>query len=86
MGFVLCEGTGFLLLETQSSAMDRNQLPLLEISSISLKQEDNPISGDKSSSGVGLSQAIAAALDGVIEQPVKYFFSDLNGESYRAFE
>jgi len=85
-GFVPGEGIGIMLMETASSAMQRTCTPLFQISGVGLSQEFNPITSDKSSSGTGLSQAIEIALEAVIEQPVKYLFSDLNGESYRAFE
>ena len=85
-GFVPGEGAGLMLLETQTAAKARNQTPLLEVLGASVVQEANPITDDKSSSGVGLSQAIETAVAGGINNPIKYLFSDLNGEGYRAFE
>lgn len=85
-GFVPGEGAGLMLLETLSAAKARQQKPLLAVLGASVVQEANPITADKSSSGVGLSQAIETAVEGVINKPIKYLFSDLNGEGYRAFE
>ncbi len=86
MGFVPGEAAGLLLLETEAHAKARKQEVLVEIAGVGVEQEINPISGEKSSTGEGLSQAIEKALHANTQQPINWLYSDLNGESYRAYE
>lgn len=86
MGFIPGEAASLLLLETESNVKARNKDALLQLSGIGVEQEINPISGEKSSSGEGLGQAIEKALNGGSQKPISWLYSDLNGESYRAYE
>jgi 3-oxoacyl-[acyl-carrier-protein] synthase-1 len=86
MGFIPGEASALLLLEMEANAKARKKTPLLQVSSIGIAQEGHPITGDESSTGAGLSQAIEQALSNNAQQPVKWLYSDLNGESYRAYE
>ncbi|HEY0856429.1 MAG TPA: TIGR02270 family protein [Albitalea sp.] len=51
-------------------------------------QEDNPVRSDRYSVGIGLQQAIGAALQGARadESRIEWRVTDINGERYRAWE
>lgn len=86
-GFIPGEAASVVLLESESFARQRNAPLLLRIDGVGGGLEPNPITGDKTSTGSGLTDAIRslAELAG-IEQPWQWVLSDLNGERYKAYE
>lgn len=86
MGFMPGEAAAMILVETHSHATARQQKPLIQLSGFGLDQESNSIDSVKSSTGQGLSQAIEAALSTSGIESINWLYSDLNGESYRAYE
>lgn len=86
MGFTPGEAAAILLIETEAQAKARQQDTLIQLGGIGIGQEVNTINGDKSSSGEGLSHAIEDALSDGLQQSINWIYSDLNGESYRAYE
>jgi 3-oxoacyl-[acyl-carrier-protein] synthase-1 len=86
-GFVPGEAAAFLLLETVEAARARGAQPVVLLRGTGLAPEDRTVSGDRASSGGGLSGAIRAALgDGDGDHACPWVLCDLNGESYRAQE
>lgn len=86
-GFIPGEAGAVLLLETEAFAQQRNAPVLMRIDGIGSGQESNPITAAKTSTGLGLTEAITS-LAGVSgnPQPWKWVMSDLNGERYKAYE
>lgn len=86
-GFIAGEAGTVILLEKVKAAKQRKIKPILGIGNIGTGLEENSIKGDKSSTGAGLTQAIEALnLDQNSTSPVNWVISDLNGESYPAYE
>lgn len=86
MGFTPGEAAAILLIETEAQAKARQKNILIQLDGIGIGQETNTIEGEKSSSGEGLSNAIEEAISAASQQNIKWLYSDLNGESYRAYE
>lgn len=79
-GFLPGEAAVALLVERSGFS---ERATLAGLSPPAFGVEPRPITGDLSSSGAGLCQAIAGALG---EHRARWVLCDLNGESYRAFE
>jgi 3-oxoacyl-[acyl-carrier-protein] synthase-1 len=86
MGFMPGEATAMILVETHSHAVTRNKNPLMTLTGFGIDQESNPISAEKASTGQGLGQAVERALSENEIETINWLYSDLNGESYRAYE
>ncbi|MBT8068888.1 MAG: hypothetical protein KJO80_00490 [Gammaproteobacteria bacterium] len=86
-GYIPGEAGVVLLLETEVFARQRNAPVLLRIDGVGSGKEPNPVTGAKTSTGHGLSQAITslAEITGY-DQPWQWVMSDLNGERYKAYE
>lgn len=85
-GFIPGEASCVLVLELASTARNRESEIHGVISGCGFGQETNIISGDKSSTGEGLRQAISGALANIMHTGFTHFYSDFNGESYYAYE
>lgn len=86
-GYIPGEAGVVLLLETEAFARQRKSPSLLTIDGVGSGQEPNPVTGAKTSSGRGLSDAITslASITGR-DRPWRWVMSDLNGERYKAYE
>lgn len=83
-GFLPGEAACALLLERPADAQARGRPVRALVRSLGFGHEPNNFSSDKQSSGAGLCQAVSEAMR---EAPsANWVCSDLNGESYRAFE
>jgi 3-oxoacyl-[acyl-carrier-protein] synthase-1 len=86
-GFIPGEAASAFLLETEKHARQRKAPVLLRIDGVGGGQEPNPITGDKTSTGAGLTDAIRSLSEWAdIGQPWRWVLSDLNGERYKAYE
>lgn len=86
-GFIPGEAASVFLLETEKFARQRNAPILLRIDGVGGGQEANPITGDKTSTAGGLTDAIRSLAElAKIDQPWQWVLSDLNGERYKAYE
>lgn len=84
-GFIPGEAASFIVIEKSHTAEGRGAHALARIDGLGVSNEPNTATSGRKSSGVGLTNAIhqASANRG---HPFKTVYSDLNGESYRAFE
>jgi len=82
-GFLPGEAAAAVLVEAKGA----NRLPLAALGTPGFGEEPRPLEATPklSSSANGLADAISAAVDDPTSWP-PWIFSDLNGESYRAFE
>ncbi len=86
-GFIPGEAGAAFLLETEAMALQRNAPVLMRIDAVSAGQEPNPVTGSKTSSGAGLTDAIRSlSTTSGSGQPWQWVWSDLNGERYKAYE
>lgn len=86
-GFIPGEAASVLLLETEKYARQRNAPVLLRVDGVGGGQEPNPITGDKTSTAAGLTDAVRSLAElANIGQPWQWVLSDLNGERYKAYE
>jgi 3-oxoacyl-[acyl-carrier-protein] synthase-1 len=86
-GFVPGEAAVALLVERADVARKPGRPALAQLGSPRQAVEPKPQSGDRASTGVGLTTALREALrDLPAPGPVSWLLCDLNGESYRAFE
>jgi 3-oxoacyl-[acyl-carrier-protein] synthase-1 len=84
-GFIPGEGAAALLVEDRKAAEARGAPVSCVVSSYGFGREPIPQSGDRQSSGAGLTAALEAVLGGRPSGP-RWVICDLNGESYRSFE
>lgn len=86
-GFIPGEAGAVFLLETEEFAQQRKARSLLRIDGVQAGQELNPVTGEKTSTGGGLTDAIHTLAESSGNgQPWSWVLSDLNGERYKAFE
>lgn len=83
-GFIPGEAAGLLLVETRERARARGAKIRAVLGNPATGLEPQPYTGDRSSSGQGLKEALGAALIG--GGAPSWVVCDLNGESYRSFE
>jgi len=83
-GFIPGEAASALLLELPGSAEVRSADIAALVTAVGFGDESNAQSSDRSSSGAGLCQALAAVIP--TGESARWVCCDLNGESYRAFE
>lgn len=85
-GLIPGESAVAIIVETQAHALARNAVILATVSAIAGTMEQNTISSDRPSSGLGLSNAIRQACQQAGELKPRWIVCDLNGETYRAYE
>ena len=86
-GFIPGEAGGVFLLETEGFARQRKSPVLMRIDAVHGGQEPNPVTGEKTSSGSGLTDAIRPLAELTENNlPWQWVLSDLNGERYKAYE
>ncbi|MEZ4301225.1 MAG: hypothetical protein R3B70_40195 [Polyangiaceae bacterium] len=81
-GFIPGEAASALLVEPAARLDPRKGPPLALVSALGRGEEPQPSTGDRQSTGKGLT----AALRPVLAEPARAVGCDMNGESYRAFE
>ncbi len=84
-GFIPGEAASFIIIEKESSTLQRGAKPLAAIHHLGFDNEPNTVIARSKSSGVGLTNAIRQVAVN-LPLPFKNIYSDLNGESYAAFE
>ena len=84
-GLIPGEAASFIVVEREENALQRGVKPIARVSGIGFSSEINSAETGKKSSGVGLTMAIRQAAT-ALTLPAKIVYSDLNGESYSAFE
>ncbi len=84
-GFIPGEAASFIFVEKAANANRRGVSSLARIDAVAVGEEPNSADTGRKSSGVGLTNAIQQVATGQARQ-FKTVYSDLNGESYLAFE
>jgi 3-oxoacyl-[acyl-carrier-protein] synthase I len=84
-GFIPGEAAGFIFVEKMANANRRGLSPLAQINALAFAEELNSAETGRKSSGVGLTNAVQQVATGNARQ-FATVYSDLNGESYLAFE
>ncbi len=84
-GFIPGEAAAFFIVEKKDFAQQRGIEALANIHRLGKNSEPNTPPTGRKSSGIGLTKAVQESAAG-LGLPFKTIFSDLNGESYRAFE
>ena len=84
-GFPPGEGAAALLLVETRRARSMSLRPIAEIHGLGVTRESNPKHSDGICTGVGLSQAFAAAVRG-LGGPVDWQYCDIDGDRYREHE
>ncbi len=84
-GFIPGEAASFVVLETEENARQRGAGLFAKLGAMGFSHEPHTPETGRKSSGVGLTQAIRQATT-TQALPIKTIYSDLNGESYSAFE
>jgi len=86
-GFIPGEAAAVFLVESEQFARGRNAGILFRIDGVGGGQEPNPVTGDKTSTAQGLTDAIRS-LAGLAQRDDawQWVLSDLNGERYKAYE
>ena len=82
-GFIPGETACALVLEREDAAKGRGARVLGKVVAVAEEVEASPLTGAKHSSGVALCRALERVLP---KASARWMLSDLNGESYRAFE
>jgi 3-oxoacyl-[acyl-carrier-protein] synthase-1 len=86
-GFIPGEGATAIMIEPVKRASAKGSDIRAIVEGIGLQTEPNPLSGEKASTGQGLSAAIRHAVAGRGDQfACHWVIGDLNGEAYRSFE
>lgn len=86
-GFIPGEAAAFLVIETAAHAAGRRQPVLAKIAGLALAEETALPSSDQPCLGLGLSEAILAAVGGKFNTDrIELIVCDLNGEVYRSEE
>jgi len=86
-GFIPGEAAAVFLIEAEQFARGRNADILFRIDGVGGGQESNPITGDKTSTAKGLTDAIRSlAIVTNRDSAWQWVLSDLNGERYKAYE
>jgi 3-oxoacyl-[acyl-carrier-protein] synthase I len=84
-GFFPGEAGAWLWLEQRALAERRGVMPRAVLHGPVLAWEPQPFTGDRQSTGTGLTTALRGAVSGCGVAP-RWVIADLNGESFRAFE
>jgi len=82
------QGAGFMVIESEKSALKNNRRILATIQGISTEEEPAPFLSEAPSSGVGLTKAVTSALSqgGCSPETIDHVLCDLDGEFYRSRE
>ncbi len=84
-GFVPGEAAGWLWLEPRARAAQRGAPVRAAFHGWATAREEQPFTGERQSTGTGLTEALRAVIDAAALAP-QWVVCDLNGESYRGFE
>lgn len=86
-GFIPGEAAFFIMLEKSENVITRKDVPLSQISAIAEGHELQTINSEQQSTGIGLATALTKVIENEeLNYSYDWVISDLNGESYRAFE
>ena len=87
-GFSPSQGVGFMVIESEKSALINNRKILATIQGIATDEEPAPFLSDAPSRGIGLTKAVTSALSqsGCTPEAIDHVLCDLNGEFYRSRE
>lgn len=85
-GMIPGEGATALMLEIAADAIRRRTRVLATLGEVGTGDEPQTSSGDRESSGRGLTHALRAALAGGAAHAPRWILCNLNGEAYRAVE
>jgi len=85
-GMIPGEAATALMLESVSAAERRSAPVLATLGEVGLGEEPQTVSGDRESSGRGLTRALRAAMAGGVGHAPRWVLCDLNGEAYRTIE
>ncbi len=80
------EGAGFMILESDSHARQRNKTIFAHIFGLGTATEPAPLVSDEPTTGQGMTEACLSALKPVAAEEILTVLSDLNGERFRAKE
>jgi len=86
-GFIPGEAAAVFLVESERFARARHAEILFRIDGVGGGQESNPVTGDKTSTAKGLTDAVSSlAATANRDSQWQWVLSDLNGERYKAYE
>jgi len=85
-GLIPGESAVAVIVETQAHALAREAEIMATVSATAKTTEQNILSSDRPSSGLGLSTAIRQVCEQANEFRPSWVVCDLNGETYRAYE
>ncbi len=85
-GMIPGEAATALLLESAAHAAQRGARVLAILAEVGEGTEPQPLTGERESSGRGLTLALRAALTGGASHAPRWVLCNLNGEAYRAVE
>lgn len=86
VGLIPGESAVAMMVETQAHALARNADVKATVLAVAGTMEQNTLTSDKPSSGLGLSNAIRQACQQAGDLKPQWLAIDLNGETYRGYE